>query len=294
MTWLKLHSSVGDTPAKNNGRDVKIVQALLNVYLRRKKQKTLKISDKIDDDTKKAITEFQTKHLKMAKPDGRVDPHGRMHRELLKILKSSYTTKAIVAPDYGVVTWASEGAEGGPYHSRKLHVPNGVSGLTVGRGYDFKEKKQSTVISDLTSAGLEKERISILKTAVTLYGNTAKQFIIDHDLLDYEIPVQAQKKLFEVSYKAMLNDVKRISKLHRIEKVFGKVDFDKLDKNILDVLVDLRFRGDYTGRARDLVQNAVVKNDLKEFAKQISDKTNWPKVPPDRFNRRKRFIENAK
>mgnify|MGYP006875700117 CR=1 FL=1 len=34
----------------------------------------------------------------------------------------------------GLLTFESEGHEGGPYHSRTLHVPSHTSGLTIGRG----------------------------------------------------------------------------------------------------------------------------------------------------------------
>jgi hypothetical protein len=41
----------------------------------------------------------------------------------------------------GQATYNSEGNEGGKYHSRKAHHPTAASGVTIGRGYDLKEKK---------------------------------------------------------------------------------------------------------------------------------------------------------
>ena len=40
----------------------------------------------------------------------------------------------------GLLTYKAMGMEGGDFHSRKLHVPSDRSGLTIGRGYDMKEK----------------------------------------------------------------------------------------------------------------------------------------------------------
>jgi hypothetical protein len=55
----------------------------------------------------------------------------------------------------------------------------------------------------------------------------------------------------------------------------------------------MHFRGDYAGGARKKIQKYVVENDLEGFAKAMGDVANWPNVPPDRFNRRKKFLEDA-
>lgn len=293
MRWISLYSSVGTPTGKNNTRDVKIAQALLNVYLRSINKPALKITLKINDDTNQAIFDFQKKHMKKIKPDGRIDAGGATYKALIGVLKKSFTNKAIVAPTFGVVTWDSEGAEGGNYHSRKLHVPSSVSGLTIGRGYDMKEKDKTKINSDLISAGLDTKTIEVLKKAVGLYGATAKQFIIDNDLLDFEISPEAQKKLFKISYEFQEKEVKRICGKSVTKKTYGDTDWDKLDSNIKDITIDLKFRGDYTPSSRKFLQKSIVNNDLNAFKKEIVNKSNWANVPADRFNRRKRFIEQA-
>lgn len=291
MRWIALNASVGTASAKNESRDVKIAQALLNVYLRNKKKIALGITGKINDETNKAILDFQSNYLKISKPDGRIDRGGMTYRGLVENLKKSFTVQAIVPPTFGIVTWESEGAEGGIFHSRKLHVPSNSSGLTIGRGYDFRQKNQTTVISDLTSAGMNVKYIQILKKAVGFYGNSAQQFIIDNDLLDFEIPPEVQKKLFKISYENEANEVKRICNLKRVVNEYGETDWVKLDKNIKDITVDLKFRGDYTEKTRKFLQNSIANNDLASFKKEIMSKNNWTKVPEDRFARRKKFIE---
>lgn len=293
MRWISIYSSVGTATGKNNSRDLKIVQALLNVYLRSKNKPTLKITLKINGATNQAILDFQTNHMKKIKPDGRIDPRGAIYNALIDVLKKSYTTKAIVAPTFGIVTWESEGAEGGYFHSRKLHVPSNYSGLTIGRGYDFKEKKHTTVISNLTSAGIDTKNIEILKKSVGLFGTTAKQFIIDNDLLDFEISPEAQKKLFKISYDYEASVVKRISIRKDTEEKYGGCDWDNLNKSIKDIAVDLKFRGDYKTATRKFIQKSIADNDLDAFKKEIVKKSNWQKVPEDRFKRRKNFIEKA-
>lgn len=293
MGWISLYASVGSAKGKNNTRDLKIAQALLNVYLRSNNKPTLKITNTINNATNQAIDEFQSDHMKKVEPDGRIDAGGGTYKALIKVLKDSYTKIAIVTPTFGVVTWESEGAEGGYYHSRKLHVPSSWSGLTIGRGYDMKFKSQTKVISDLTSAGVDSQKILVIKKAVGLYGNTAKQFIIDNDLLDFEISAEAQKTLFKISYDDEAKVVKRICKAKTNVNDYGEVDWDILNKGIKDLTVDLKFRGDYTSSSRKFLQQSIADNDLDAFKKEIVKESNWTNVPADRFKRRKRFIEKS-
>jgi hypothetical protein len=70
---------------------------------------------------------------------------------------------------------------------------------------------------------------------------------------------------------------------------------DKLHPAIQELIVDLKYRGDYTPETRKLVQPLIVKNDLEGLAAAMADETYWTnmRVPPDRFRRRKTFMEDA-
>ena len=98
------------------------------------------------------------------------------------------------------MTWRSEGAEGGPYHSRKLHVPSSASGLTIGRGYDLKTKSETTISLNLSAVFVDVKYANLLSKASRLHGGAAKKFIVENDLLDFEISAGSQLKLFKVSY----------------------------------------------------------------------------------------------
>ena len=76
-------------------------------------------------------------------------------------------------PKTGKLTFDAEGSEGGQFHSRKLHVPSMVSGLTIGRGYDMKKKSPAKIIQDLTAAGIDKKDAAILSKASGLSGQSA-------------------------------------------------------------------------------------------------------------------------
>ncbi|WP_250318501.1 hypothetical protein [Rosenbergiella gaditana] len=66
-------------------------------------------------------------------------------------------------PREGILTFRAEGnnISGSRYYSRKIHWP-GIesrcnqygSGVTIGRGYDMKERSETQIIHHLTLAGI--------------------------------------------------------------------------------------------------------------------------------------------
>ncbi|MEY3443692.1 MAG: hypothetical protein RLZZ519_1973 [Bacteroidota bacterium] len=93
----------------------------------------------------------------------------------------------------------------------------------------------------------------------------------------------------------MKKSVIDISEKKAAKDKFGDVDFDNLHNAIMEILVDLRYRGDYKPSTREWIQPFAVKNDLKGFAAAIGNKR-WMTefgVPKDRFERRKAFMDAA-
>ena len=196
-------------------------------------------------------------------------------------------------PVRGGVTFDSEGNEGGKYHSRKLHVPGSTSGLTIGRGYDMGAKTAAQITTDLTTAGVELAMAKTLSGAATLRGENAKKFIKDNKVADFEISELAQKTLFEITYASEESTARGVCER---AKDYGTCDWEKLHPAIQEMIVDLKYRGDYTPETRKLVQPLIVANDLEGFAKAIANEKYWvdgKNVPLDRFKRRRAFIEEA-
>lgn len=191
----------------------------------------------------------------------------------------------------GQLTYDAEGNEGGPYHSRVLHVPSGSSGLTIGRGYDMKEKSASQIETDLVNAGVEADVAALISTASGLSGDGAKAFIDDNDLAEFEISMAAQESLFEVIYAAITKDVRRICDKADCVAAYGAVDWDGLDEKIKDVMIDLRYRGDYTPASRKRIQKLVSRNDLEAFTEDLVNRDAWNQVPQDRFDRRAALLQ---
>jgi hypothetical protein len=206
---------------------------------------------------------------------------------------SDFISTTSVIPDKGMVTWASEGMEGGKYHSRKLHVPSNDSGLTIGRGYDMKDRNSGAIATDLNAAGVKKEDAEKISKAAGLKGDAAQKFITKNNLQDFEIEQLAQKNLFEKTYAQKAAYTQQLSTKKDVTEKYGTTNWEKLNPSIQEMLVDLTFRGDYAGSAREKIQKFVVNNDLEGFAKALGDRDNWKNVPKDRFDRRKQFIDAA-
>ncbi|MCF2858009.1 hypothetical protein L1286_11050 [Pseudoalteromonas sp. SMS1] len=193
-------------------------------------------------------------------------------------------------PNVGQFTFEQEGHEGGRYHSRALHVPSQFSGLTIGRGFDLKHRSANDVVDALLMAGLPLELARVLSNAAGLCGDAAQKFIVDHGLEEFEVSHQEQINLFEQTYAAMTHDVKRICEKPDCVDAYGAVDWDNLHPKIKDIIIDLRYRGDYTPTTRRRIQRYVAQNDITSFSKEMSDKELWHKVPRERFKQRLAYL----
>lgn len=287
MEWV-LRGEVGPS-CQNQPDDVKLVRGLVNIHRRKQGEPALPVIARTDPELFTAIARFQVKQG-VAVASSTVTPGSSSWRWLLDVLAASRTVQPVIAPAKGGLTWDAEGQEGGRYHSRILHVPSASSGLTVGRGYDLRERSRVGAQQHFVRAGLDASRASVLSGAVRKRGQAAKAFVLDNDLLDFEITPGMQQTLFEIVYDEMEQDVRRICGKQDVVTAYGAVDWSGLDSRIRDVLVDLRFRGDYTGKTRRFIQGSVTRNDLKAFSHALADQSNWPSVPADRFRRRQQYL----
>ncbi len=192
-------------------------------------------------------------------------------------------------PARGRLTFDAEGHEGGQYHSRKFHVPGPSSGLTIGRGYDMGSRSESSIRDDFIAAGLEPDTADLISKAAALKGQQAKAFITNNNLNDFEISKEVQLELFSVEYERQEKEARRLATKTDVTEKYGETDWDGLDPAIKDVLVDLKFRGDYTPACRQFLQKHVVSNDVAAVAQALADCGLWPGVPRDRFERRRDY-----
>lgn len=191
----------------------------------------------------------------------------------------------------GQITFDVEGNEGGRWHSRTPHVPSDDSGLTIGRGYDMKHRTRELIIKQMTSAGIPKETAELYAGGAKLFGDSAREYMKKTKLP--EITPAQQKALFLITYDEIAEYTRKLCTSAEVIKQYGHVDWYQLDPTIRDLIIDLRYRGDYTDETRKCVQPCIVKNDLKALGEVLTDRDNWPKVPEDRFKRRAAYAKNA-
>ena len=197
----------------------------------------------------------------------------------------------------GQLTFDSEGSETlGYFFSRKPHVPGKWSGVTIGRGYDIGMRTKREVISDLCESSVSLGHAMQLAECSGLKGDKAIEKL--SELTELIITPYQQKKLFEITYERIKKDVIRICHKDDVVKKYGETNWNKTNPTIIDIFVDLCYRGDYTPKTRKKIQKSIVDNNLDELVKIMSDAEYWIcelGVPKDRFERRVRYLfENTK
>lgn len=286
---INIKSSVGAL-GENRPADVRIARAEINVVMRALCRPTLLIDGRSDEELVEAIKFIQQRMMNLSAASGLIKPKDLVCKWLDRFLVSSFKPVAHEKPTEGLLTWEAEGQEGGPFHSRKLHVPGPTSGLTIGRGYDCKTKSTTKIVRELTQCGVDGSEALIISGAAGLRGPDAEAFIIENDLLDWEISSEGQLKLFKVSYEEHKGEVRRLSNKPDAVSAYGSKPLEELDWRIREMLIDISFRGDYSPNCRKIIQKAAMENDLAEFKKLIEDRSLWENVPNERFRLRVNFI----
>lgn len=201
----------------------------------------------------------------------------------------------------GQLTFDAEGNDNNdsPYFSRHIHWPGGVSGITIGRGYDLGQQNDPS--SDFDFIELSQPLNNWLVESKGMSGLDAKNRYKSEDssISDYEITRKQQYDLFVITYNRLEADVKSICQKPNTIRVYHpnpnttpEQAWNDIPEKIKEVLVDLRYRGDYTPHARSLIQRHAYSGDLSSFGQVLSNRTQWSNVPQDRFLRRVRFYEN--
>ncbi len=193
----------------------------------------------------------------------------------------------------GQITFDAEGndQEDSIYFTRHAHWPGGSSGVTIGRGYDLGHRGSRNVIEEeLQNVGISVDKFS---GAIGLKGDDAKNWLNANSSTLPTITHDQQKQLFSITYQAIENDTRRLACKDDVTAAYGETNWDTLLTPIKEVLVDLRYRGDYTPASRRLIQAHVADNDLEAFYQKLSKRSLWPNVPEDRFNRRVNYLQGA-
>ena len=161
--------------------------------------------------------------------------------------------------DQGKFTFEQEVGPG----SEKLHHPTKTSGVTVGAGYDMKEKSPDQIISELTSVGIDENIASRLAGAAGLSGKEATKFVKDNP--DIALTMDQQKQLFGLSFSQALK---------RTDRDLQTMGYDpnQLSDRKLNLLADYTYNVGSITKFPKFVK-ALVENDFDTAAKEFERKS---------------------
>ncbi|MDE1188382.1 MAG: hypothetical protein PW844_18135 [Pantoea sp.] len=213
----------------------------------------------------------------------------------------------MLEPEEGLLTFRAEGnnVKSSRNYSRVIHWPGNLSlcrkqlsGVTLGRGFDLGDRSTISVLNTLIKAGIKKEQAELISEGAKLKGCAAYDFVQKNKERIGEISERQQVDLFNMAYVELKRDVERICKkkdilikYHPRPDTPPDVAWNNIPGKIKDILIDLRYRGDYKEYARELLQPMAYAGDLIGFGKALSDRSLWAGVPIDRFNKRVEYYE---
>ncbi|TKY81151.1 pesticin C-terminus-like muramidase [Pectobacterium polonicum] len=168
----------------------------------------------------------------------------------------------------GKLTFNSEGnnVKGSKYYSRVIHYPErgGLSGVTIGRGYDMGKRTRQEIYSDLTMAGISQEKATTISHSARLIGSQAKEFVrVNKDKVG-EITEQQQISLFKYTYRSYVIRA-RSAYNQKTKDMREKPDWEELQPAIRDILIDVVYQG-YRG---DTIMLAATTNNIDDIISLI-------------------------
>ena len=191
----------------------------------------------------------------------------------------------------GQITFDAEGndVEASPYFSRVIHWPgNSLSGVTIGRGYDMGNRTKVSVSQDMIKAGISADTAKALSEGAGLKGAKAKEFVEKQRKVIEKITHVQQVKLFDNIYPDYESRAKQnYDKWTSSQK--GRIEWNKLDQAIRDVLVDFVYQG-FTKGPNPM--KAGMNNDVDEMIKYINTTPAIKQYEPGR--NRVKYLSNHK
>ncbi len=128
------------------------------------------------------------------------------------------------------------------YFSRILYWPGRGSGVTLGRGYDMKNRTPGQILTELRQAGIEEYKAVICSKASGLSEKNATDFVQNYGPLVGEITHIQQVRLFDIAYREKLEFAKGVYD-RQSKHIKNHVTWSALDHKIRDVFVDTIYQG---------------------------------------------------
>ena len=193
----------------------------------------------------------------------------------------------------GYFTYHAEG--GASSATDVLHWPSYYSGVTIGPGYDMKDRNESSVYRDMIACGISKKDADIIKKGAGKKQADAEKFVTENINKVSRLTKAQKVAIFNMIWsKHYVPETKRIynnlpSKIceknipfkdnsyKNSKEEWDKVPWDDLDNKIMDIAVDLMYQGAFSYKE---LKYALTKNDPDYLIKCIQlhdDLVKWDK-----------------
>ncbi|EMA4137731.1 hypothetical protein BS412_02380 [Cronobacter turicensis] len=157
-----------------------------------------------------------------------------------------------------------------PFFSRILHWPGtGLSGVTLGRGFDMGSRSAGEILAMLRYAGIEEYKAQICAKAAGLKNREAQRFVEFYGPFVGEITHQQQVNLFTLIWLQNTTYGKGVYE-RRVQKspLNQPVSWDNLDKRIRDVFLDTIYKGNVNaGKMIDIMAQGGTNKEITDFIK---------------------------
>ncbi|MFZ6743491.1 pesticin C-terminus-like muramidase [Undibacterium sp. JH2W] len=184
--------------------------------------------------------------------------------------QSGNNSNSLLKVPAGQITFNAEGNDvpKSQFFTRTLHHPTAGSGVTIGRGYDMKERTPEQVKQDLISAGLSQEQAEKYARGATLKGEKAEQFVRNNRAAFEPLPRDVQNNLFSnFTYPTYVSAAKR----NYQKSIAGNpsaVPWNDLDDKVKDIAIDFQYQ---QGRIYNSQMSAIQSNNRDILVRSIID-----------------------
>jgi hypothetical protein len=157
--------------------------------------------------------------------------------------------------------------------SKKPHHPSDSSGVTIGAGYDMKNRSATEIKNDMIEIGVDKGTAEVLSAASGLSGDKAKLFTQLFDSI--ELTDTQQRQLFD---KVLPTYVKKAKTgYNTISKNISKAPkYDELPNTVKELLVDYSYNTGVTKFPKFF--KALIKGDKETALKEYTRYTGKTKL----------------
>lgn len=159
--------------------------------------------------------------------------------------------------------------EGGPL---RIHWPGGVSGVTIGRGYDLGTRSAAAIRHDLEGVGVPDGQITFLEGAAGLRGPAADAWVIaNREDPRATITVEQRDRLFSLIWPRYVERarIRATAPTRRGNSFISQERWQQLHHAVREILTDLAYVGAPYARTRREQINTMLMDESQSSLDQL-------------------------